>query len=147
MSVGKCEYCDQVYGSQSCTKKFIKYTPTGALKKVLCGEDHVRTMTQVLPRIRVGAFNDFFTASQYKEMGRETCPDCGAAIGGYHHSGCDNERCPRCGLQFIGCDCYENYDIEMLDGFIDEELDNVNSSDINSIDSVTFYRLAEWRWS
>lgn len=33
------------------------------------------------------------------------CPDCNIASGGYHHPGCDMERCPRCGEQLISCDC------------------------------------------
>jgi len=33
------------------------------------------------------------------------CHDCGIKHGGVHHFGCDVERCPKCGLQLIGCDC------------------------------------------
>jgi len=33
------------------------------------------------------------------------CLDCGIKHGGVHHLGCDVERCPKCGLQLIGCDC------------------------------------------
>jgi hypothetical protein len=35
----------------------------------------------------------------------ERCPDCGVEIGGYHHPECDQEQCPRCNCQLIGCDC------------------------------------------
>lgn len=33
------------------------------------------------------------------------CGDCGVRPGGYHHPGCDLERCPRCRHQFITCGC------------------------------------------
>lgn len=40
----------------------------------------------------------------------ECCHDCRAKEGHYHHSGCDNEICPVCGEQLIGCEC----DIEFI---------------------------------
>lgn len=36
----------------------------------------------------------------------DTCGDCGAGTGKYHHPGCDMEVCPLCGGQFAFCDCY-----------------------------------------
>lgn len=39
----------------------------------------------------------------------ERCHDCSVAVGGYHHPGCDMERCPRCGdRQLFLCGCVEN---------------------------------------
>lgn len=152
MSVSYCEYCGKEYGPESCTKKYIKYTPKGELKSALCSEDHLRTMTQILPRIRVGAYNDFFTATQYKDMKRDTCSDCGAAVGGYHHSSCDNEICPRCGCQFLSCDCGYNYDIELLDDWKDPELlpfdpDIVSSEDFDKPDVILVSKGdASWNW-
>lgn len=35
----------------------------------------------------------------------DTCGDCGAPRGGFHHPGCDMEACPRCRHQAIMCDC------------------------------------------
>jgi hypothetical protein len=33
------------------------------------------------------------------------CGDCGVQSGGFHHLGCDIERCPRCHRQLISCGC------------------------------------------
>ncbi len=40
-------------------------------------------------------------ADRHKGPGR--CHDCGVMDGGYHHPGCDRERCPFCGCQAIAC--------------------------------------------
>lgn len=32
------------------------------------------------------------------------CGDCGAQRGAEHVEGCDQEECPTCGLQLIGCE-------------------------------------------
>ena len=33
------------------------------------------------------------------------CHDCAAMFGKPHHFGCDEERCPKCGIQIISCEC------------------------------------------
>jgi len=37
------------------------------------------------------------------------CHDCFVKKGNYHVSGCDVERCPKCGHQLISCNCKFNY--------------------------------------
>ena len=41
------------------------------------------------------------------------CHDCGVPHGEIHHIGCDVERCPKCGMQFIGCECPQKGYIEV----------------------------------
>ena len=40
----------------------------------------------------------------------ERCEDCGVATGGYHHPGCEEELCPKCGRQLITCGCLREKD-------------------------------------
>jgi hypothetical protein len=40
----------------------------------------------------------------------EHCTDCGVPKGALHRLGCDNEECPECWLQFIGCEHYPDYE-------------------------------------
>lgn len=64
---------------------------------------------------------------RYEDGGR--CHDCGVKTGGYHHPGCDWERCPRCGGQVIGnCDCELIEDEEPIDAELQVELDKLNAA-------------------
>jgi len=54
------------------------------------------------------------------------CHDCKVKAEGYHHPGCDMERCPKCGGQLIGCGCLDEEDMadfweEHPDGKIGDE--------------------------
>lgn len=35
----------------------------------------------------------------------DKCPDCGVSQGEAHDHGCDEERCGKCGGQWIACGC------------------------------------------
>lgn len=35
------------------------------------------------------------------------CPDCNCLPDSYHHVGCDQEECPRCHYQALGCRCLD----------------------------------------
>lgn len=48
----------------------------------------------------------------YDILEYERCHDCNVAKGGYHHVGCDMERCPKCGGQLISCGCLSEDDID-----------------------------------
>jgi hypothetical protein len=41
------------------------------------------------------------------QRSRARCPGCNVRWGEYHHPGCDQERCPRCGGQLLLCGCTE----------------------------------------
>lgn len=43
------------------------------------------------------------------------CHDCFCRPGDLHHTGCDVERCPRCGGQAIACDCFSAQSAEGSD--------------------------------
>jgi hypothetical protein len=49
--------------------------------------------------------NEIYKRIPYRGDGR--CHDCGAQSGHIHHNGCDAEICPKCGGQFLSCECSE----------------------------------------
>lgn len=52
------------------------------------------------------------------------CGDCGVAWGEYHKSGCDIERCPKCGGQLFSCGCFDLGESKSLDTMKENTLDN-----------------------
>ena len=53
----------------------------------------------------VGFLAPLKVGEQDKVEPGERCSDCGAMYGNYHHPGCDNEICPKCGRQAATCGC------------------------------------------
>ena len=52
-------------------------------------------------------FPDGTTLDPVPYEGENRCPDCNVKPGGFHHPGCDNEKCPKCGGQLISCGCLD----------------------------------------
>ena len=76
-----CEVCNsKMFDAQGCIETLVRF-PDGKmyerLTDTLCGEHEEE----------------------------RNCHDCGCAPGHFHHPGCDNEMCPRCGGQLLSCDC------------------------------------------
>ncbi len=46
-----------------------------------------------------------FVDESSRRTGRARCGDCGVLGGGWHHPGCDLQRCPACGRQLVSCGC------------------------------------------
>ncbi len=59
--------------------------------------------------IRFG--NEYWERNHFDHFNNDSCHDCGIHTDGFqiHHVGCDNERCPKCGGQFISCGCCWEY--------------------------------------
>jgi len=55
------------------------------------------------------------------------CGDCKVPVGGFHHPGCDNEKCPRCSWQLISCGHLADDDDEDEEG--EEEEDEAAEED------------------
>ncbi len=58
---------------------------------------------EIHPRVRWGSERHWRRTNQ-------RCYDCGIALGGLHHLGCDIEECPSCGNQLLSCGCQTHDD-------------------------------------
>jgi hypothetical protein len=58
-----------------------------------------------------------FGAEPGRRALRLRCFDCGVSAGGFHHLGCDMQRCPLCRRQMMTCDCrFDEDGPDELDG-------------------------------
>lgn len=68
------------------------------------------------------------------ESGRRTsaarCGDCGVTRGGWHHPGCDLQRCPACGDQLMSCGCLFDEDEVII------HRDDVPESDVTTVRGI-----------
>jgi len=56
----------------------------------------------------INSAGEEFERIPYGGQGEDTsmpCGDCNVKPYKYHHFGCDNETCPACGDQLLGCEC------------------------------------------
>jgi len=68
-----------------------------------CKQDMLEVDGCIFPEVRIGRKWYKRSLEHWQDSGR--CHDCGAMMGKVHHYGCDQERCPKCGGQFMGCPC------------------------------------------
>lgn len=61
------------------------------------------TVSQII--LEDGVAYDRILVDAQVEYEDARCSDCGAQPGNFHHYGCDQERCPKCGGQMISCNC------------------------------------------
>ena len=81
-----CEFCGQEErGSDTCVKRFERQLPFG------------------------GELDDWTFGDS-----ASGCGGCGGAVGGFHHPGCEVERCPKCHGQLITCDCETSESVRLL---------------------------------
>ena len=82
--MAKCEYCNkEMQTGKSCSFKYLIDSDGKFYKRIKAGDD-----------------GDFAEGEEDCD-----CHDCAVKVGGYHHFGCDAERCPKCGMQLLGCEC------------------------------------------
>lgn len=104
-----CEFCKAEMTNDSvvtCTGNATVEFPDGTSTPSVAYNGYLMNRTPADMRALYPRDPDF--AADYPP--RDKCRDCGIRPGGFHHPGCDSERCPRCGGQLISCGCLDEED-------------------------------------
>ena len=102
LSMATCRTCQQeMQTADTCTAKVVIFSD---------GTSY--TPIRWAPSIELDDFERL--GLRWKRDARRRCHDCGVAAGGVHHPGCDQELCPKCNGQLIGCDCSESVQARLV---------------------------------
>jgi hypothetical protein len=71
-----------------------------------CQQDMKKADTCVMQKIQLHEGGKVYLRStEHFDEPDGRCHDCGIKHDGFHHYGCNVERCPACGGQLISCEC------------------------------------------
>lgn len=97
MSGQVCNTCDRdMMLTDGCIEEPFKFKGV-SYPPIKFGEEKNKAL-----RLQLGEKYEAFMAALIKP---DRCPDCNCQLEEFHHPGCDQEECPKCGFQAIGCEC------------------------------------------
>ncbi len=103
-----CDWCKQEMTDEktvSCKENTEVKFPDGTVLPAV--RFFPRNLTPEQQKQVAWAHPEIVEKKLYSPSSSNRCHDCNTYIGGFHHPGCDNERCPKCHGQLISCGCLE----------------------------------------